>query len=87
MAGSVRDDELADDALPLEDLLWRLFNVQDEVTVRPGAALSRGCRCSIEHYEAVLSKFPEEERAAMRDEAGEIVVDCAFCSQLFRIGA
>jgi len=87
MAGSVSNVELADRALPLEDLLWRLFNVHDEVTIRPGAMLSRGCRCSIEHYRGVLSKFPEAERAAMRDENGAIVVDCAFCSQLFRIEA
>lgn len=53
----------------------------------PGAPLTRGCRCSIEHYQAVLAKFPEEDRAEMRNEAGLVIVDCAFCSRLFEISA
>ena len=85
MAGSATPDELVDIQLPLNDLLWRLFNEHDEVRVVQGDSLARGCRCSIEHYRNVLAKFPEEERASMRDDAGMIVVDCAFCSELFRI--
>ena len=50
-----------------------------------GAPLTRGCRCSIEHYQSVLRRFPEAERADMRNDAGDIVVDCAFCSRSFNI--
>ena len=87
LAGSTRHDELVDPDLSLEALIWRLFHEEGEVRVLPGAPLTRGCRCSIEHYQAVLAKFPEEDRAEMRNEAGLVIVDCAFCSRLFEISA
>lgn len=82
LGGSVTDAELADPALPLETLLWRLFN-EDEVRVLPALALSRGCRCSEAHVLKVLGQFPEEERAEMRNADGVISVDCEFCSRQF----
>jgi len=85
MAGSTRHDELVDPALPLEDLLVRLFHEEREVRVETLSTLSRGCRCSVEHYKDVLSRFPEEQRAEMRDEDGTIPVDCAFCSKIIRV--
>lgn len=85
LAGSTRHDELVDRALSLEALVWRLFHEEQEVRVIQGKALARGCRCSIDHYRSILARFPEEERAAMRDERGAIVIDCAFCSRLFEL--
>ena len=85
MAGSIRHDELVDPALSLESALWRLFHEEPEIRVERGHQLSRGCRCTIEHYQAVLSRFGEEDRAEMRDEHGLIRVDCAFCSKIFDI--
>lgn len=85
LAGSVRHDELVEPGLSLESLVWRLFHDEGEIRVAPRAQLSRGCRCTIEHYRSVLAQFPESERAEMRDDAGDIVVDCAFCSKQFRI--
>ena len=85
MAGSTRHDELVDPDLPLEDLLLRLFHEEDEVRVEPLALLSRGCRCSVEHYQSVLSRFPEDQRAEMRDPDRTIPVDCAFCSKIIRV--
>lgn len=82
LAGSVAEDELTDAALPLEDLLWRLFN-QDEVRVLPALGLRRGCRCSTEHIRNVLSQFSEDDRAEMRNADGVISVDCEFCSRQF----
>ncbi len=84
LAGSTRRDELADVGLPLETLIWRLFH-EEQVRVQPGAALTRGCRCTAEYYRAVLARFPEEEQKAMRGEDGLITVDCAFCSRKFPI--
>ena len=80
-------DELADPALPLETLVWRLFNEEDEVRVLAGTPLSRGCRCTPEHIRSVLAKFPPEEHAAMADDDGVIAVDCAFCATVFPIRA
>lgn len=85
LAGSIRHEELVDPELGLEQLVWRLFHEEDEVRVDPGPLLTRGCRCSIDHYQSVLSQFPEAERAEMRDPDGTIPVDCAFCSKIFKV--
>lgn len=85
LAGSTRHDELVDPALSLEALVWRLFHDEREVRVQPGLVLSRGCRCSLEHYASVLGQFSEEDRAGMRGDDGLIGVDCAFCSKTFGI--
>ena len=85
LSGSLKNDELVDPALGLETLIWRLFHEEREVRVSQGASLSRGCRCTVEHFADVLGRFPEQERNEMRNAAGEIVVDCAFCSREFKI--
>ena len=87
IAGSIRHDELLDPGLSLEAITWRLFHEEEEVRIQPGAATSRGCRCSIGHYLSVLSRFPEEDRIEMRNDDGLILVDCAFCSKQFEIAA
>lgn len=79
--------ELTDPALPLRDLVWRLFNEEDEVRVHTPIALSRGCRCTPEHIETVLAKFSPEDRREMADADGVILVDCAFCSTKFPVVA
>ena len=85
MAGSIRHDELVEAALPLEDIVWRLFHEEGEVRVEQRAPLTRGCRCSVDYYRSVLARFPEDERTEMRDPDGLVTVDCAFCSREFRI--
>ena len=85
IASGIRHDELVDPALSLEELVWRLFHAEGEIRVEPISPLSRGCRCTNEHYENVLMRFAESERVSMRDEDGRIPVDCAFCSKIFRI--
>lgn len=85
LAGTISHDELLDPALSLEAIAWRLFHEEDEVRVVPGAALSRGCRCTAAHYESIIARFPEEEQAEMRGPDGVIAVDCAFCSKTFAL--
>ena len=85
LGGTMGVDELAEPALPLESLVWRLFNEEQEVRVLQSTPLSRGCRCSLEHIAGVIAKFPEDERRAMADEDGVITVDCAFCSTKFPV--
>lgn len=87
LGGTVKHEELLDPELSLEAIVWRLFHEEEEVRIEGGASIERGCRCSVEHYQEVLAKFPEADRAEMRDEAGKIVVDCAFCSRKFPIEA
>jgi molecular chaperone Hsp33 len=85
LAHSVRREELLDPELSAEALVWRLFHEEREVRVQAAAPLSRGCRCSVVHFEEVLARFPKEDRREMRDEHGIIRVDCAFCSREFPI--
>lgn len=85
LAGTIGHDELLDPALSLEAIAWRLFHEEEEVRVQPGAALTRGCRCTAAHYEAIIARFPPEEQAEMRGPDGVIAVDCAFCSKTFAL--
>jgi molecular chaperone Hsp33 len=87
LAGSIRHDELIEASLSLETIVWRLFHDEGEIIVAPGCPIVRGCRCSVEHYRALIERFPVEERAEMRNDAGVIEVDCAFCSRIFEIAA
>lgn len=87
LGATVQDSELLDPVLSLEHLVWRLFHEEEQVRVEPLVPLARGCRCSVEHYRSILARFPEDERADMRDEDGLIPVDCAFCSKVLRIPA
>lgn len=84
---TISPGELTNLELPLETLVWRLFNEEEEVRVLCGASLTKGCRCDIAHIRDVLLRFPEAERAGMADADGIIGVDCAFCSRVFPISA
>ncbi|HJS40287.1 MAG TPA: Hsp33 family molecular chaperone HslO [Sphingomicrobium sp.] len=85
LAGSVKDEELTDPALPLEDLAWRLFHEEEEVRTLEPVRLARGCRCDPDYVKSVIARFPPEERAAMVGDDGFIRVDCAFCATDFPI--
>jgi len=85
IAGTTSHDELLDPALSLEAIAWRLFHEEEEVRVQAGASVSRGCRCSNAHYEAVIARFPADEQDDMRGPDGVIAVDCAFCSRTFAL--
>jgi molecular chaperone Hsp33 len=85
LAGSVKAAELTDPALPLDDLVWRLFHEEDEVRTLPAIELVRGCRCDPDYVRSVIARFPAEEREAMVGEDGVIRVDCEFCSSSFAI--
>jgi molecular chaperone Hsp33 len=84
---TISTEELTDFALPLETIVWRLFNEESEVRVLGGASLTKGCRCDAAHIRDVLLRFPADERADMSDAYGMISVDCAFCSRKFPISA
>ncbi|WP_375403688.1 Hsp33 family molecular chaperone HslO [uncultured Sphingomonas sp.] len=89
LGGTMGADELAEPALPLETLVWRLFNEEPEVRVLASTPLAQGCRCTPEHIAGVLAKFPVGEQREMADADGVITVDCKFCARDFpvRVGA
>jgi len=81
---TIRAEELADPALPLETLLWRLFH-EEEVRLLAAVPLAKGCRCNADYVRGVIARFGAEERAEMADDDGFISVDCEFCSRVFPI--
>ncbi len=85
LASTISADELAYTALPLEEIVWRLFHEETQVRVETGDVLIKGCRCDPGHIRDVIARFPPEDRADMADERGEITVDCEFCSRTFPI--
>ena len=85
LAGSVKDDELLDRGLPLDELVWRLFHKEEEVRILPAVVLARGCRCNPDYVRSVIARFPVEEQAVMVGEDGFIRVDCQFCATDFPI--
>lgn len=85
LGSTIGVDELADATVPLETLVWRLFNEEQGVRVLGLPRLSRGCRCSPEHIASVLGKFAPEQQREMADADGVIQVDCAFCARSFPV--
>lgn len=85
LSGTTGADELCDPALPLEEIVWRLFHEEAEVLIEKGSSLSKGCRCDMTHIRDVIAKFPPDDREEMANDGGEIVVDCEFCSRRFPI--
>jgi molecular chaperone Hsp33 len=84
LGGTMGADELAEPALPLETLVWRLFNEESEVRVLASIPLAQGCRCTPEHIAGVLAKFPVAEQREMATD-GVITVDCKFCARNFPV--
>ena len=85
LAETIRSNELVDAALPLENLLWRLFHEEEEVRILSTVALTKGCRCSFEYVRDVIARFGRAEQEEMVDDDGFISVDCEFCSRVFPI--
>jgi molecular chaperone Hsp33 len=79
LAATVEDHELLDPGLTVERLLLRLFH-EEAVIIERIIPLSSFCRCSREKVENVLLAFGATELADMRDDAGQIVVTCEFCT-------
>ena len=79
---SCRDTELLNEALPADDLLYRLFH-QERVRVYRVRPLSLGCRCSRERLETILRSLPHDEVRDMTVD-GEVVMTCQFCNVDFR---
>ncbi|WP_237182864.1 Hsp33 family molecular chaperone HslO [Roseomonas marmotae] len=82
LAATVKDEELLDDALAPEQLLYRLFHAEGLVLDRP-RPLSYGCRCSRARLASVLEGFGNEDLDEMA-QSGEISMTCEFCNTTFR---
>ena len=82
LATTLSDDELLDDRLPAEALLYRLFHTEGVAADMP-RALAYGCRCSRARLAGILEGFPTEDLDHMMVD-GDIVMTCEFCNLDFR---
>ena len=79
LADSLRQDEIFDAKLSLQDILYRLFH-EHRVAVNKTGDYSFGCRCEREKLRATLSSMSAEDIDAMV-ENGKITATCNFCGQ------
>ena len=82
LAETITADELLDDALTPEHLLYRLFHGEGVAVAEP-RPLSFGCRCSRARLSGILEGFPSDDLDHMAVE-GDIVMTCEFCNFDFR---
>ena len=84
LAATLRDDELLDDALPPDRLLYNLFGLEGVAADR-NRALAYGCRCSRSRLAGILEGFSIDDLDHMVVD-GRIVMTCEFCNLDFRFG-
>ena len=82
LAETITGEELLDDALSPERLLYRLFHGEGVAVSKP-RALSFGCRCSRQRLGGILEGFNQDDLDHMAVE-GQIVMTCEFCNFDFR---
>ncbi len=82
LAATVRDEELLDDAVTPQRLLYNLFGLEG-VAAERSRALAYGCRCSRARLSNILEGFSTDDLDHMAVE-GSIVMTCEFCNLDFR---
>ena len=82
LMSTVEPAELIDPDLPMDRLLYRLFN-EDGVRVLERHTVSADCRCSKDRLEATLKSFGPEQIAEMAED-GVIRARCEFCDVEYR---
>jgi molecular chaperone Hsp33 len=82
LLASCTSQELLDPALPVDDLLYRLFH-EDGVRVFNGHAPRAQCRCSRRRVDSVLRSLPQDELKDLEVD-GALEVTCEFCNSRYR---
>jgi molecular chaperone Hsp33 len=78
LAQTLTDDELLDDTLAAEQLLYRLFHAEGVAADRP-RPLSYGCRCNRARLHSILGTFSQDDLDHMAVD-GDIIMTCEFCN-------
>lgn len=79
LLSSVKDEEMLDDQLSANDLLFRLFH-EEGVRIFEAQKLENSCRCSPERVEGILSGMSNDDIDEMIVD-GKIIMTCEFCSR------
>ena len=78
LMSSLEAGELLSPALPINQILYRLYH-QDGVRVYRPRPLAFSCRCSRDKVARTLTAFPANELADMHTKDGCISATCEFC--------
>ncbi|MBQ8481226.1 MAG: Hsp33 family molecular chaperone HslO [Alphaproteobacteria bacterium] len=81
LTDSLKQEEIFDKNLSLEDILFRLFH-EHQVRVTKENEYGFGCRCSREKLLNTLSSMKKEDIDNMA-ENGKIIATCNFCGQVY----
>ena len=76
--------ELADPALPMPDLLYRLFHEQG-VRLEDGMPVDDRCTCNEERLVATLRQMPDDSLHDLVESDGSLAIDCQFCARHYTI--
>ena len=82
LAATLKEEELLNDAIPADRLLYLLFGAEGVAADR-NRALAYGCRCSRARLSGILETFPADDLDHM-SVSGDIIMTCEFCNLDFR---
>ena len=77
---TVKDEELTDPTIDLDQLLLRLYH-EDGVRVFDPSHLEHGCRCSRERVVTVLASLSKDDMDHAFQDDKTISVNCEFCNK------
>ena len=78
LMATVEAMELVDPALPLPNLVFRLFHEENPVSFER-QDIHFGCSCSAERVRGTLAIYSAKDIAHMTTDAGIVTADCQFC--------
>jgi molecular chaperone Hsp33 len=78
LMSTVEAIELVDPALPLPNLVFRLFHEEEPTSFSP-QHLQFGCSCNADRVRGTLSIYSQKDIAHMTTEDGIVTADCQFC--------
>ena len=81
LSDSLKQEEMFDENLRMEDILFRLFH-EHQVRVVKEDDFTFGCRCNREKLFNTLSSMSEKDIEDM-SENGKITATCNFCGQVY----
>jgi molecular chaperone Hsp33 len=79
---TVQDDELVDEALPADRLLYRLFH-ELGVRLSPTVSVRDQCSCDRGRLAALLKQFDRTQVAEMIEPDGLVHASCQFCARVY----
>ena len=81
---TIKDQELADEALSGEELLYRLFH-EGGVRVEKHSTLADACTCNRERLIGTLQGMGDDSLRELVEADGNLSLDCQFCGRSYRI--